>query len=115
MYDDQYRLPDRARARSTDPQTSHDAAASQTPLSLTRGQAIVIHLFRVHRNLNELSAEYGMTDVDFVSIAKHHGYVISESGLRTRRCELVDKHLLEDSGFTRMLLSGRKAIIWRIA
>jgi len=38
----------------------------------------------------------------------------SESGIRTRRRELVDQGVLEDSGEKVVLQSGRKSIVWRI-
>lgn len=37
---------------------------------------------------------------------------VSESGLRTRRRELVDLGELKDSGMTAELPSGRKSILW---
>jgi len=40
--------------------------------------------------------------------------ISSQSGFRTRRSELVDEGLIEDSGVRAVLASGRKAIAWQI-
>ena len=97
-----------ARARRTDPVTSHQAAESVKDL---RGsQRAVLKLF------HDMPAGYGMTDED---IAKHYptkGLLQqSPSGLRTRRKELVDAGYLEDSGERRRMTTGRKAIVWQLA
>ena len=39
----------------------------------------------------------------------------SDSGLRTRRNELVRMGLLADTGQTRPIRSGRQAILWGLA
>jgi hypothetical protein len=38
----------------------------------------------------------------------------SPSGIRSRRAELVDLELVEDSGERRLLSTGRRAIVWQI-
>jgi hypothetical protein len=38
----------------------------------------------------------------------------SESGIRTRRKELVERGLVEDTGRRDILVSGRKSIIWKV-
>lgn len=100
-----------AQSRSTDPQTSHEAAKSITKDAITRGQAVVLRLFTDHGS---------MTDKDLrdhyqaLYIRDKETPRLSSSGLRTRRCELVDKGKLQDSGARRTLLTGRRAIVWEL-
>lgn len=96
-----------AHARATDPTTSHDAARSVKSIR-PRQRAVLAVL-----------AERPMTDVELVEV---YGYRHradadryprqSESGLRTRRAELVTLGYVEDSTTTRRLESGRRAIVW---
>ena len=102
------------RARRTDPQTSHDAAASVENLS--QKQEAVLKVIRTF--------PIGLVDVGLVNAytmlqkmpagANGVGYLPeqSESGLRSRRSELVDRGLVRDSGKRMKLPSGRKAIVW---
>lgn len=101
-----------AHTRTTDPVTSHSAALS---VRVTENQQ---HVLNVLRN------EGPMTDVQLVRRYNYwHGAVVnmprqSESGIRTRRAELVDKGLvralIDDEGeyVTQRLPSGRQAILW---
>lgn len=91
-------------ARHTDPTTSHAAAASVTDLTATK-TAILKALKRPG------------TDVALVERYRNLKSAprASESGIRTRRCELVDAGLVIDSGKREVLPSGRKAIIWQVA
>lgn len=106
---EQPRRPDfdsRPRARTTDPETSHAAADSVT--DLTRKQEAVLLLLR----------EIGPThDQRLVSAYQHTAGkrafpYQSESGIRTRRAELVRKGLVRDTGERATLESGRSAIVW---
>lgn len=98
------------RARRTDPQTSHDAAAS-------------VDLRGSHRAVLRLLDSYGpMTDEELVAkYVKNMTQLAlprqSESGIRTRRKELttMDPPQVVDSGEKKALKSGRKAIVWRLA
>lgn len=88
-------------ARKTDPTTSHEAAASVDNLTATK-QAIL-------KALN-----HPRTDVDLIS-AYHNlkgAPVASESGIRSRRAELVTAGLVVDTGARIKLPSGRHAIVW---
>lgn len=95
-----------ALARTTDPQTSHAAAASVT------GQT------DVQRNILYILKTYGaMHDV---RLAQHYRSAhllpfASESSLRTRRKELVDQGLINATEHDFVLPSGRKSIIWEAA
>lgn len=55
-----------------------------------------------------------MTDEEIFTALAQHGYVMSPSGARTRRKELVDLGLVEDTGVTILTKSGRGAIVWRM-
>ena len=92
------------QARTTDPQTSHLAAVSVT--GLTESRAAVL---RVLREWSE-----GLTDqvlVEYYRLEETHPRQ-SESGIRSRRHELVVLGLVRDSGQRVKLLSGRSAIVW---
>lgn len=100
-----------AYARRTDPETSHEAAQSIRSDKLRRSQEAVLALFR---------AQGAMTDVELVEFyAKRaeFGRVVpqSDSGIRTRRSELVTAGKVIDSGERVKLPSGRRAIVWKAA
>jgi hypothetical protein len=93
-------------ARSTDPQTSHDAAASVG--NITDTKKAIVRILEVHGPLTdpEINAKYNkMVNLGIAPRA-------SESGLRSRRSELVNIGVVEDTGFKQKLESGRNAIIW---
>lgn len=94
-----------ARARTTDPATSHQAAASVTDLT-TKQQAV---LDCIHR-LGPLT-DRGLVQTYEALRARNAWPAQSESGLRTRRSELVDLGHITSNGTTR-LSSGRKAHLW---
>lgn len=94
-----------ARARTTDPATSHAAAASLSIEQLRSSQREVYDLFLLNGD---------MTDEQVADVAVIRGVKQSPSGLRTRRKELVEGGMLEDSGRRAALRSGRSSIVWRI-
>lgn len=89
------------RARRTDPKTSHDAAESVQDVTAT--QDYVLRALRKPR-----------TDVELLEAYRNFKRAprASESGLRTRRSELVRQGLVRDSGRRVVLESGRAAIVW---
>lgn len=92
-----YQFP---RARNTDPQTSHDAAASVTGTTETQ------------RHLLELiNAEPG-TDLELMQRWPEDWGPASSSGLRTRRCELTEAGSVIDTGERRPSPSGRLCVVW---
>jgi len=91
-----------AVARSTDPATSHAAAKS---VKVRESQTKVLGLLKIG----------AATDEELSNRAMAHGIRISPSGLRTRRCELVDLGLVVDSGVRVTTGTGRKAIVWAVA
>lgn len=101
----------RAYARTDDPSTSHAAAMSLTEEVLRDSQRGVLDCFR----------RFGaMCDTEFLSCYRRHQEEYawpkqSDSGLRSRRDELVDGGLMKDSGEKAPLLSGRQSIVWEVA
>src|SRR4051812_5383676 len=95
-----------ARARRTDPQTSHEAAASVQD-EITSRRAV----WQILRDRGP------MTDYDLVSRYQKsaiNGLVPfqSESGIRTRRNELYERGWVKDTGQKMRMPSGRNAILW---
>lgn len=112
-------LPTKARARNSDPSTSHAAAATLDQETLRVSQEAVLSIFRTYEQYRELP--HGMTGDEFAEIyplARERDPKAypeqSPSGLRTRRRELVDMGFLVDTGQRRLLESGRWAIVWGI-
>lgn len=101
-------VPTEAHARTSDPVTSHAAAAWLDEDTLRESQRAVLGAFGVRAQ---------MTDTDLIRFylqdRMRRGWPSqSTSGLRTRRRELVDGKLLRDSGRKVVLESGRKSIVW---
>lgn len=92
---------DMANARKTDPVTSHEAAESVRTITLT--QEFVLRVLRRPRVDVELVKAYQ---------AMKTAPRASESGIRSRRAELVERGLVRDSGRRTRLESGRMAIVW---
>ena len=95
-----------AKTRANAAKTSQKAAASVQ--RMTRKRQDVMATFR----------RFGaLTDEQLVSVYSSMDDVTdqSDSGLRTRRNELVRMGLLADTGQTRPIRSGRQAILWGLA
>jgi len=92
-----------ARARNTDPQTSHDAAAS------VAGQT------ETQRHLLELLAAEPATDMDLMERWQPEWGPATPSGLRTRRSELTEAELVIDTGERRPSPSGRLCVVWGLS
>ena len=91
-------------ARTLDPSTSHQAAQSVGNLTTTK-RAILLLL------------QTAMTDQELVAGYQLHASaglvpMASESGIRSRRAELVTEGFVEDTGAHKKLPSGRNAIVW---
>lgn len=92
-------------ARKTDPLTSYMAAASISEESLTETKRFILKALNRPR-----------TDVGLIEAYRNmRAPLASDSGLRTRRAELVDAGLIVDSGEREKMASGRMAIVWRKA
>lgn len=93
-----------ARARSTDPITSHLAAHSVKDVTATK--LYILRALRKARADDELIEAY----------RNYKGAPpASESGIRSRRSELVEQGLVVDTGYKVLMPSGRKAIVWGLS
>ena len=94
-----------ARARSTDPDTSHEAARSIGEMTGKR-QAVLDIIRAIGRGTDE-----DIIDAYHSSTAPQQ----SASGIRTRRAELTLMGLVVDTGERKVRSSGRGSIVWGIA
>jgi hypothetical protein len=92
------------QARRTDPQTSHDAAKSVKDINKTK-QAI-LSLLRKHQSDMQLVANYSKL------VRQNKAPRASESGIRSRRAELVKLGLVKDTGKRDRSASNRQMIVW---
>lgn len=92
-----------ARARATDPQTSHDAAAS-------------VRLRQTHVTVYQLLRQGACTDEQLIARARSHLTLIqmSDSGIRSRRAELVRAGWARDTGQRGVTVAGRPTTIWEV-
>lgn len=90
--------------RTKDPVTSYEAAASVT--GLAGSYAIILQLFR----------EYGpMNDEALIRAWRYENKkYASDSGIRSRRSELVATGKIIDTGERMKMASGRNSIIWDV-
>lgn len=89
------------RARKTDPKTSHDAADKVTDVTIT--QAYILKALGKPRTDTELIEAYRKLK---------RAPLASESGIRSRRAELVSKGLVVDSGNRGLTQFNRRSIVW---
>lgn len=98
-----------ALARNTDPDTSHAAAATIRESRSAALRRVILNLFRDHGPMTD-------HDVAFRYDCLPGASDVSDSGLRTRRAELVADGALVDTGRREPSpTSGRAAIVWGIA
>ena len=97
-------------ARHTDPSTSHAAAASVSNVSKTR--SVVLSILEVSSMADhELVATYRRLAENGLGVIP----AASESGVRSRRAELVVAGLVKDSGARVKSPTGRSSIVWQVA
>jgi hypothetical protein len=94
-----------ARARSTDPQTSFDAAAKWSKEKLTATQMFVLSFFLLKKRGSDGEMEEWVAK----TYDKQH---FAPSSLRKRRGDLVEKGILRNSGIKD---EGRGMIVWEMA
>lgn len=102
---------EQAHARRDDPDTSHDAARSVR--NMTAKQEAVYRLFLRHGPLcdEDVRVLYRRARIEDAA----NFPLQSDSGMRTRRCELVRKHKLQDSGARRVPYGKtRRQIVWEL-
>lgn len=91
-----------AIARSTDPQHSHDAAET---VDSNRNRRLLLDFMRT------LNLSYTDEEIRLWYRAKNYPWQ-SDSGLRTRRRELVDRGLVVEDG-EGVTASGRRCAKWK--
>jgi hypothetical protein len=96
-------------ARLTDPITSVEAAESNT----------IEHTSKTQLAIMAILAYESMTDTEIINAYRDledFGDVprASESGIRSRRADLVEKGLVEPTGEYRLSSSGRRCNVWRL-
>jgi hypothetical protein len=101
-----------AVARRSDPETSHEAAASVK--NIRESHAFVKMLFRKHGPMTDEQA-WKIYSRDYL----HHvsgAPVMSPSGLRSRRAELTPPRGkgIRDTGLKSKTTSNRNAVVWDI-
>jgi hypothetical protein len=94
-------------ARMSDPQTSHDAAESVENITPTKQTILTI--------LNTPKTDEELVRI-FQAWASHGSAPkASESGIRSRRADLVKSGRVIDTGERREISTGRKAIVWQVS
>lgn len=101
-----------ALARLTDPQTSHDAAASVK--DITKTQNAILKLLSITPMADEDLIHYYRQQIS-MGADSYDFPRASESGIRSRRAELVKAGKVVDTGQRQKLASGRHAIVWAAA
>lgn len=91
-----------AHARSTDPETSHEAAAKSS-MTMHEHTMAVLGLFREHGPMTHETLE---------RVARDAGVMRSESGLRTRCKQLVDLGLVRESGRFEITPFNNRTTVW---
>lgn len=93
-------------ARLTDPGTSHQAADSVG--NLTETKKAIFYILKYPMTDAELLDSYRML------VQRNEAPRASESGIRSRRAELVEDGLVMDTGHRAKSPSGRNMIVWAI-
>jgi hypothetical protein len=103
-------------ARTTDPDTSHEAAQSVWEPSVVQS-----HILEVLRNYEAVTGDAdGLTDDDifrgFIAESRQSGWVIpTPQSVRSRRAELARDGHVVFSGIFGLTASGRRTQKWRAA
>jgi hypothetical protein len=99
-------MTEEAHARREDPETSHEAAASVTPESISIQKRNIISTLRKLQLASDRQI-----------IRAYHrdfGKRVSEQSIRSRRNELTKAGLIEWSGKFQTPPSGRRERLWRL-
>ena len=91
-------------ARTLDPSTSHAAARSVEHVTATKKAILSI--------LSVACSDVELVDRYYAQVDMGNAPKASPSGIRSRRAELVEQGLVEDTGYRVKLASGRSAILW---
>lgn len=97
-----------AHARTTDPHTSHEAAASVDNISATK--LVILGILSVPQTDEQLVENYNKLRLTNPTIVPR----ASASGIRSRRAELFQVNKVVPVGYAKTE-SNRKAIVWEAA
>lgn len=98
----------KAKARNSDPDTSHAAAESISSERIRKSQSAVLSCLKQQGPRHD-----ALLISDYEAQQAEQGWPKqSPSGIRTRRSELVARGFVADSGGRQRLASGRMAIVW---
>lgn len=101
----------RVVARSSDPVTSHEAAASVSVRDVTRTHELILSILSAYGWLTDEQIAQAYTRL----IESQGAKPVSPSGLRSRRAELVALGKVKDSGQRGRTASGRASTRWALA
>lgn len=96
------------RSRTTDPETSKEAGRKVT--NLRASQALVLNIFRAYGEMNDKDL---LDRVHSTQRGLGLTKLMSPSGVRSRRNELVDLGKVKDTG-RKENVDGRNVIVWGI-
>jgi len=98
----------KARARKTDPATSHEAATSVSGEAMSETKKAIVNLLSIQSMTDdELFMRY------FQGAELGHWQHASQSGVRSRRSELVKSGVIRAKGFSKTKFN-RPTTIWGI-
>lgn len=98
-----------AKARNTDPQTSHMAAESISADHLSETQAAIMVILRQAPMCDEKLVEQFRVWEQLGRFPK-----ASDQSVRSRRAELVRMGMVEYAGFDERMSTGRFGRVWRV-
>ena len=98
-----------AKARNSDPSTSHDAAQSITSDKLSETQSAIMVILRETPMCDEKLVEQFHIWESLGRFPK-----ASDQSIRSRRAELVRAGFVEYAGFDEMMTTGRYGRVWRV-
>lgn len=95
--------------RELDPSTSFEAARSLKTENITKTMSGILDILR-----NAPRHDEGLVQ-SYNALSIHHIVPFaSDSGIRSRRAQLVELGLVEDSGQRVKTASGRSSIVWQV-
>lgn len=98
-----------AKARNSDPATSHVAAESITADHLSETQAAIMVILRETPMCDEKLVEQFHVWEQLGRFPK-----ASDQSIRSRRAELVRKGMVEYAGFDELMTTGRYGRVWQV-
>lgn len=98
-----------AKARNTDPKTSHEAAASVALGDINQTQRAIVALLTINQMTDD-----DLFDRFFQGAEKGYWKHASQQGVRSRRSELVKLGVVRAKAYTKTKF-GRTTTVWGIA